>query len=225
MAKMTLQEVISLMESEGYSLDKRPNKLNIVGVRDSKDTQADTFDDVLAYFYYDNNGNVIGKAVEGTTSPGLYWLENPMIGSGTAILKGGQYVDAYKIGLHRSSYEAIRQDKPVIVMRDNDRNGILNFFAPTESGLFGINIHKRYSGNAAIDRSSAGCQVFKNNPDFEEMMTLARKSRDIYGNTFTYTLIDKKDIFSRRLNYGVLGLLFFGLVGYGYYAYKKIKNS
>lgn len=223
-SNLSLEDVVAMVESEGYALDKRPGKLNVVGIRDAKDTQASTFDDALAFFTYDDYGNLVGKVAQATTSPGLYWLQNPMSGDGAAILKGGQYLDTYAIGMHRGKYEALTQQKPVTVMRDNDRDGVLNYFAPTVTGLYGINIHKS-SGNDQIDRDSAGCQVFRYVSDFDEMMNMARASRLKYGNTFTYTLIDQKDIISRRINYGVIGAIILGLTAYGYFVYRKLNKN
>jgi hypothetical protein len=59
-------------------------------------------------------------------------------------------------------------------------------------GIFGVNIHHaRAVGNTfTIDKYSAGCQVFQNADDFETFMKLCQKHRALYGNSFTYTLID-----------------------------------
>jgi len=221
---LTLDDVITKVEADGYSLDTRPNKLNLVGIRDAKDTTALTFDDVIAYFYYDDNGRLYGKVAPGTTSPSKYWLQNPMNSGGTAILKSGQYVDTYGLGTHRGKYEALTQQRPVTVMRDNDRNSYLDFFASTTTGLYGINIHRASRGKnnvATIDQDSAGCQVFRDESDFNEMMSLARISRDKYGNKFTYTLIDNRDVIKKVRNFSIVGVVLVGLGAYMYFLYKK----
>jgi hypothetical protein len=196
-----LRDIIKSAENLGYTIDKRPNKLNIIGVRNSKATSQDKFDDVLAYFTYDTNGNLIGKVVPATTDPSTYFLKSPINVKGAAILKSGQYKDAYQIGLHRGKYEALVQAKPVTVIRDSDRNSLINYFAPTQTGLYGINIHKSTKGKQnedIIDFDSAGCQVFRNIPEFMDMMRLAQTSRKKYGNSFTYTLIDERDTLKFR---------------------------
>jgi hypothetical protein len=218
---MTLEDIISLVKSQGYEVDKRPYKLNVVGVRDTAITEPILFQDEIAYFYYDEYGNLVGGVGRGTTSPSVYFLENPMNSVAAGILKNGQYKDAYAIGLHRNKYEALVQVKPVTVMRDSDRNSYLDFFAPTQTGLFGINIHHGSNAGAAIDKDSAGCQVFMYMDDFNSMMDMARKSREKYGNTFTYTLIDKKEIIKKRLNIAVVGAILIALTGYVYYLKKK----
>ena len=192
-----LTDIIKSAERLGYTIDKRPNKLNIIGVRNSTATSQDKFDDLIAYFTYDNNGKIVGRVVTGTTDPSTYFLKSPMNLKGAAILKSGQYKDAYQLGLHRGKYEALVQRKPVTVIRDADRNSLINYFAPTQTGLFGINIHKSTKGKNnedIIGLDSAGCQVFRNIRDFDDMMQLARISKNKYGNSFTYTLLDDRNL-------------------------------
>jgi len=218
-----LTDIIKSAEKLGYPIDKRPNKLNIIGVRNSKATSQDKFDDLIAYFTYDANGNLVGKVVSGTTDPSTYFLKSPINAKGAAILKSGQYKDAYQIGLHRGKYEALVQRKPVTVIRDDDRNALINYFAPTQTGLYGINIHKSTKGKNnedIIGADSAGCQVFRNIPDFMDMMRLAQTSRKNYGNSFTYTLIDERDTLKFR-NTSVSLIVGFGLLILASYLYIK----
>ncbi len=219
----TLSEIIDNAKSKGYSIDTRPFALNIIGVRNSNATDQNTFDDLLAYFYYDSQGKLVGKVVPATTDPSTFWLEQPMNSKGAAILQAGQYKDTWSIGMHRGKYEALVQTKPVTVIRDNDRNALINYFAPTSTGKFGINIHRATIGKdnvSSIDKDSAGCQVFQNKADFDEMMNLAKNSRAKYGNKFTYSLIDERDIVKFANTTGV-GLLFLGIA---YYIYLKMKK-
>jgi hypothetical protein len=219
----TLQQIIKTAESKGYTIDKRPFKLNLIGVRNSKATNQNTFDDQIAYFYYDNNGQLRGKVSVGTTDPSTYWLNNPMNVKGAAVLKSGEYKDAYAIGLHKGQYTALVQVKPVTTIRDNDRNALINYFAPTTTGLYGINIHRatlNKANKAVIGQDSAGCQVFRDVADYNEMIDLAKKSREKYGNKFSYILIDElDDIKFRNTGLLVAGL---GLIGFSlYYFFKK----
>ncbi len=212
----------------GYVVYTEPYRLNVVGVRSSEKTSL-KFNDIIAFFYFDDNGNLRGKVCPATTDPSVDYLLNPLpevSGKGTAILKSGQYVDTYKIDLHRGKYLALCQNlKPVTVIRDNDRNSILNFFAETNTGMFGINIHKASDKNDAtiIGADSAGCQVFQNVSDFNEMMYIAKISSERYGNKFTYTLLDKIDTYKKVRDYSLLGLIFVVVGLGGYYMYKKYK--
>lgn len=217
----SLSSIILQANSQGYFFDKRPFKLNVVGVRNPMNTSPLRFDDAIAYFYYDNNGNLVGNVGRATTSPSIYYLENPINRKGAAILKQGQYKDAYSIGLHRGLYEALVQTKPVEVIRDADRNAIINLFASTQKGLFGINIHRATAGKddtSTIGTDSAGCQTFQNTADFNDMMAMAKKSRSMYGNNFTYTLIDQKEVLT---NYTLIGGIVAGIIAYVYYLRKK----
>jgi len=227
---MDLQQVVDEVKKLGYEIDSRPYKLNIVGIRNPKIAEPNNYEDNIAYFYYDDRGNLKGKVAEGTTTPSVYYLQDPIEGAvgGTAILKQGQYKDTYKIGLHRGKYEALIQSKPVTVIRDDDRNSILNYFGKEYTGLYGINIHRSTASFASQDKigpDSAGCQVFRNRDDFNEMMNLAKQSRDRYGNNFTYTLIDQREqvqnLRKKTINYAVIGGVLIGLSGYFYYLYQK----
>ena len=63
--------------------------------------------------------------------------------------------------------------------------------------MFGINIHRAgtfINGSTQIDKWSAGCQVLSKESDFNLLMGLAEKARTLYGNSFTYTLIESRDI-------------------------------
>ena len=102
-----------------------------------------------------------------------------MMPQGTAILKAGQYIDSHKIRLHDGRYEALGQNGPVTVIRDYDRDAVLDFNNGREEtgSKFGINIHRAKSKGTTrtIDKYSAGCQVFSNADDFDDFMKLARK--------------------------------------------------
>lgn len=218
-----IRALLALMKRKGYSINEKPYQLNIVGVRNSS-TKPNAFDDTLYVFWKDDNGKWIGKFYTITTDPGTYYLNNPLSNLGAAILKEGQYVDAYQIGLHRGEYKALVQRKPVTVIRDYDRNAILDFNnGREETGLFGINIHRAGSkGNTInVDKWSAGCQVFQNADDFANFLSLADKHEKLYGNKFTYTLVDERAynrMLRRRGIYLIAGI---GVTSYLIYKWYK----
>lgn len=187
-----LSRIKGILKRRGYELYTRPFELNIVGLR-SKSTKSNKFDDEIHVFYKTDKRKWNYHLYKGTTDPGTYWLKNPTYPQGTAILKEGQYKDSYAIGLHQSKYKALVQVKPVIVMRDYDRNAVLDFMnGKLETGMFGINIHhaKGSGKTKTIDKYSAGCQVFQDVDEYNEFMTLCEFHKKLYGNSFTYTLID-----------------------------------
>lgn len=221
-----IRALVRSMNLRGYKIATRPYELNIVGVR-ADTTTPNRFDDNLYVFWKTDKSDWEGKKFPATTDPGTYFLKNPINDLGAALLKGGQYVDAYQIGLHRGSYEALIQVKPVTVFRDYNRDAILDFNNGKEdTGLFGINIHK--SGNVGttldVDRWSAGCQVFANVDDFNRFIELAKKHRELYGNKFTYTLIDER-AFRRAIKRRGLYFALAGLVAVaGFFGYRRFRK-
>lgn len=186
--------VTEMMETErglGYVIFTRPFELNIVGER-NKNATANSFDDKMHVYYKNDDDKWEYHVFACTTDPGTYWLNNPAMEKGTAILAKGQYRDCYAIGPHAGKYEALRQVKPVTVIRDYDRNSILDFDgAKTERGIFGINIHRAEATGKTrfINKYSAGCQVFQDAADFTKFMALCHEHKKRYGNAFTYTLL------------------------------------
>lgn len=189
----TIQQAL---QEKGYKLFVRPFELNIVGVR-SDSTKPNAFDDAIYVFYNDGGGKVAQHKFPATTDPGTYWLQNPMNPQGTAILKQGQYIGSHMMGFHRGKYMALVQQRPVTVMRDYDRNAVLDFNNGREDkGLFGINIHRASENGTTktVDHYSAGCQVFASITDFVLFLSLCERHKGLYGNSFTYTLIDERAI-------------------------------
>ena len=195
--KINIRGLVRQLRRKDYIVYDDPYKLNIVGVR-SNSTIPNKFDDIIYVFYRDNKGKWIGKAYPATTDTGTYWLKNPMHKDGSALLKEGQYKDVWNIGLHglKTAYTALRQRLgDVTVYRDYNRDSVLDFDNGKEmTGRFGINIHRanKVGTTSVVGKNSAGCQVFQNADDFNEFMQLAQKQKTLYGNKFTYTLIDER---------------------------------
>jgi len=220
----SIRALIASLRKKGYIVYDKPYQLNIVGVRKDS-TVPNKFDDLIYVFFKNDKGDWEGKYFTATTDPGTYYLKNPLSNLGTAILKEGQWVDTYAIGKHKGQYDALVQNKPLTVIRDYDRNAILDFNnGREEKGSFGINIHKAGKDSKDVDTWSAGCQVFQKSDDFETFMNLARKHRELYGNKFTYTLIDERAYnraMRRRLSY-VIGIGLMAIAAYvGFKAYKN----
>lgn len=195
--------LLHILKQHNYEVYEKPYQLNLVGVR-SLATIANTFDDWLYVVFKDDKGKWWNVKYSITTDPGTYWLEHPMQVDGTGILKEGQYVNAYHIGLHRGQYKALTEIKPVTVIRDYDRNAILDFNNGREStGYFGINIHhaSMTGTTTAVGKWSAGCQVFQKISEFNQFMKLCQIHKNRYGNQFTYTLIDLRYLKRRVARY------------------------
>ncbi len=182
--------ILAALVAHGYKVFVRPFELNIIGIR-SRSAIPNVFNDFITVIYKDDGGIWQQHTFAATTDPGTFWLENPLTPQGTAILKEGQYFNAYGIGLHRSKYLALTQRQPVTVIRDITRDGSLDFNGHEDTGLFGINIHRALQQGTTgyIDKFSAGCQVLANADDFKTFMALCEQHKQRYGNAFTYTLL------------------------------------
>jgi hypothetical protein len=196
----TREQIQKAVESKGYKwFEGGDYNLNIVGVRNS-DTHGvvtNKFDDKLTVSY-SVNGEMKYHEWDATTDPGKHWEQNLLNQSGVAILVPGQYRGSHEIRKHQGKYEALCQKKPVKVYRDKNKDGDYDMLEENiGEGIFGINIHKagsRVEGSTQIDKWSAGCQVFSKESDFNQLMELAYKAKNLYSNSFTYTLIESKDL-------------------------------
>ena len=200
----TKEQVESAVKAKGYKWFTDPKNrdydVNIVGIRNSETGNEVTnkFDDHITVSYK-IDGEWKFHCYDCTTDPGKHWVENIMNKHGVAILKPGQYRGSHKIRKHQGRYDALGQQKPVKVYRDNNKDGKYDLSEENvHEGIYGINIHRatKYAGKKStqIDRWSAGCQVIASNDDWTEFMKIMRKARAIWGNSFTYTLIESKDI-------------------------------
>ena len=189
-----IPDILQRAENLGYTIFKSgAYNLNLIGVR-SSETTANAFDDTMYCVYRDSSGQWIELAFPITTDPGKYWLENPGRIEGTAILVSGQYRGTWKLGKHRGKYDALVQTGgKVKVYRDSDKDDILEHDPENiAQGYFGINIHRASSVRTSsdVDRWSAGCQVFADPNDYKLFIELCKISVDLYGNSFSYTLLE-----------------------------------
>jgi len=231
LSKVKINFLLANMRANKYIIYQKPFQLNIIGVR-GKNTDTSKFNDKLFVIFKDENDKWIGRQYAVTTDPSTHYLKKGGLGTfngklATAILPMGQYVDSFKLGLHRGQYTALVQSKSFCVYRDYDRNGILSFNIQDKNcGMFGINMHRanKIGVTDNIGLYSAGCQVFANADCFNEFIVLCRNQEDKYGNKFTYTLMDrwlqnqlnvKRALFFSSL---ILGLSF---IGYGLFLKKN----
>ena len=120
------------------------------------------------------------------------------------------------------------QQKPVTIFRDYDRNAVLDFNNGKETtGIYGINIHRSTPTGTSqnVDKWSAGCQVFENGQDFAKFIELAEKHNSLYGNNFTYTLVDERAYNRMLKRRGVYVFLALGIGIAGYLTYKWYKKK
>jgi hypothetical protein len=197
-SEITFQTVYNALKQKGYTMfesDIKPYNLNIIGIRNN-DRQPDAFDDYIVVMWkYKGQWNFYLH--QATTDPGLYYLNHPLSPAGTAILKEGQYLQSHQLGLHKGKYKALVQLKPVIVIRDFDKDNYLDFTSGREeTGMFGINIHRASLTGKTINVNhwSAGCQVFADSSQFKTFISICEKAEKYWGKSFSYTLINFNDL-------------------------------
>lgn len=182
--------------------------INICGIR-SHSSESNKFDDAIVVFYR-VNGTWTSKVFPATTDPGKPWLLKPMDPNGTLMLVPGQYIGAFRIGIHgrtwaSGGYEALEQIGAMMYVRDNNLDAVLDFDLYRDPNLLArhgfysnpkSNIHRAAKLAVArwVETYSAGCQVIQDPGDFDVFMRLCKLSATKYGNSFTYTLLEEMDL-------------------------------
>ena len=198
-ARVLAERMGDIVRRKGYKFfdGNLSYNINLIGVR-GNEVHANKFDDVLFLIYRDRNKQWCAHCYPITCDPGNKYLKWPINENGAAILVPGQYRGVYRIDKHRGQYDALCQrGGSVRVWRDDNRDVILDHDNETiMEGSYGINIHRASrSGEVdSVNGYSAGCQVFKRTTDFNELMGIAKKSSDLFGNSFTYTLLEEDDL-------------------------------
>jgi hypothetical protein len=188
-----------IFAKKGYVFfTKGEYNLNSIGVRHKGATVTNHFVDYIVVIYNTDKEKNLRRIFQCTTLPGKKAMEHPVNVVGTAILKEGQYRGCWKLGYHKGQYKALVQSKPVTVYRDGNKDDKFDLIPRyIDKGVFGINIHKAgnsTNGSTLVDGWSYGCQVLSKSIDFNALMRLVEKSAKIYGNSFTYTLINEDDL-------------------------------
>jgi hypothetical protein len=192
--ELIVQPFQDLIESEGHLWfdNGLPYNVNIFGIR-SRTRNYGKFDDFLYCVYRDDWKDWHIDQFRCTTDAGLYYAMNPMNVEGTGILVPSQYVGAYMLDRHNGKYPALCQRLgKVKAYRDDNRDNVMDMDEATiQEGMFGANIHKttkRQIDN--VGKASAMCQVFFSSYEHDKkFIPVLRKSLSIFGNKFTYTLI------------------------------------
>ncbi len=191
----TREQVEQVMKQKGYVYftSDKDYDLNIIGVRNTSvgDKVTNLFDDIMT-ISYKLNGSWIYREWDITTDPGKRGVLHYQNNQGVARLVPGQYRKSYALGLHKGQYEALRQVNEVKVYRDPNKDMTFDEDKITE-GLYGINIHKAGKDSKFVENWSEGCQVFKREQDFKEFMRICKEASKIWGNSFTYTLLESND--------------------------------
>ncbi len=130
--------------------------------------------------------------------------QNIIFKNGLPILVPSQYVDSFFISSYRG-YKSldIINESFLLIWRDSDydKTDIFspnNFDLPEETKIedgnyLNMGIHVGFPGGISVGNWSEGSSVFSNKSDLDDFFNLCETHKDLYGNSFTYTLITKKD--------------------------------
>lgn len=198
----TREQIERAVKSKGYAWfddsDNQGYDVNIVGVRNNHPSIADKvtnlFDDCLTISFKDESKNWQFYCWSATTDPGKKGVMEYHNKKGVARLVPNQYRGVWKIDKHQGKYDALCQRLGnVTVWRDANKDLIFEEKV-TDTGIFGINIHKAGLDSTWVENWSEGCQVFKRVKDFDAFMSICKKAAKIHGNKFSYTLLESTDI-------------------------------
>ena len=187
-----MQDIINRFKKHGYKLFTNGDyNLNIFGIR-SKSRRAGFFDDKIGCLWKEN-GIMQCFIANGTVDCGEVYMRKPMHPDGAAFMVEGQYLGLWELGIFHNT-PALIQAKPVKYYRDNDKDDIIELDPDTiTEGNIGLFMHSHFqAGDEAklIFNSSAGCQVFAKNKDFNYLIGLCHQALARYGNGFSYTLFN-----------------------------------
>jgi hypothetical protein len=191
-----LDRIKNTVIKKGYKwFDDDANKnydVNIVGVRNNAPSVADkvtnVFDDFLTISFKENS-NWQFFCWNATTDPGKKGVQQFHNKKGVARLVPGQYRGVWSVDKHQGKYDALCQRLGnVTVWRDANKDLVFEE-KTSDTGMFGINIHKAGQDSTWVENWSEGCQVFKRVKDFDAFMSICKKAAKIHGNKFSYTLL------------------------------------
>lgn len=203
-----INTVIEVLKGKGYPVfDGRDFDLTLFGIRTNiggptgQSRQYDTFDDHIGVLWREQ-GKMQMLLVDGTTDPGLYYLQHPINADGTAIMVPDHYPGLWQKGPHgRGRVDAFRQKGEVAVYRDRDRDNYLDMgghISVQRGTRFWINLHPatyRVGGRArSIGQWSAGCQVIQDWKDWSRFVRLRDEQIRRTGvDSFSYSLVTRAD--------------------------------
>lgn len=186
----------SLYRAKGYTFyNSGVYNVNIFGIR-NKDVTVNKFNDLIGVAYLDEFLNKHCLVFQGTTKPGLTYLKDKLGNqNGTGILCEGQYTKCWTIGVHNPgkehAHEAYRQVGNGVfkVWRDNDSDGKLDYSGKIYTDVQGLNGHTTRDFDIEnVGGFSAACQVIQDDKEHQIWLSVGKRSAELYGNIFTYTL-------------------------------------
>lgn len=192
----TREQIEKAVGAKGYKyFENGDYNVNVIGVRNNLPGKnvTNVFDDWLT-ISFKVNGVWQFYCWAATTDPGKAPMALGNNGRGTARVVPGQYFGSHFIRKHQGKYDALCQKALIRLYRDANKDMVYDESNITDSHNDGINIHKAGRDSTWIDHWSHGCQVFKRVKDFDVFMKICFTASKMHSNSFTYTLIESKDI-------------------------------
>jgi hypothetical protein len=206
----TYEQIKQAVINKGYNFfeDKNYN-LNFIWERTS-DEITNHFTDLTHILYLiDNKPQIL--TVNSTTKPGLKGsIDSPITTpdkvTGTAVIIPNQYRSSWEFidGDYENAVNPIypfkipyfKQIKGINYWRDGNKDLIVDHVQEQDNKLFGTHWHVMSNKNEsgfAVNRWSKGCMGLEW-PNYVQVINLTRIAVKIWGNVFTGTIIESKDI-------------------------------
>lgn len=176
--------------------DSGQYNVNLFGIRNKDMAVVNEFNDLIGVAYLDEFMNKQCLVFQGTTKPGLTYLSAKMGNpDGTAILCEGQHKKCWEIAMHNagkpSGHEAYRQIGVNVfrVFRDKNADGSFDLSGQIYTNVSGLNGHTTRDFDIEnVNSFSAGCQVVQDDKEHMIWVSVGKRSAELYGNVFSYTL-------------------------------------
>lgn len=197
MINLSYEEIKEFYLQNKYVFFTGNYNLNILGIR-GRDRRVNFFDDrIIAVYQVGHEEKVFNIA--GTVDPGLPFIKIPMEQKlGAAAIKEGQYRSVWQFGRFRGA-KSLLQVREFTCYRDNNRDDVFDYIPDfTTKGLYGIHMHEHFQAEdvaQVVSNSSAGCVVPASRYLHYQFMWLCEQQIAAgYGNTFTFTLFDERNL-------------------------------
>jgi hypothetical protein len=191
-----IDKIVRFMQSKNYTVFEDIGVLNMVAMRTKDDGRVtNKFDDSLFVFWKKENGNweIIDYPI--TSTPGFI-PQTEILPENVAILALGQYIEQCKLGIFKGDekYKCLKFEESTVYR--NNKTTSYNYKAKTETGKFGIYIHRAtdIGSSENVFNYSEGSQVFKSVVQYKQFINLCEKQINVANKeTFTYTLVRKSE--------------------------------
>jgi len=199
-----------------YKIVEKPYYINLVSIRTQRQGQpySNKFKDTMYAIWKDDKGSWQSAKWAISTIPGLYKSFGKKIKmkahmktnrpQGLGILTEGQYLNIYKLSEGNPASDSSFKKIPHFISVGNqtayrDKNWESDIITYSNLGKLdvanhGMFIHKGFGGGVNVNNWSEGCQVFSNQKDFEQLISLSRYHVKKHGNSFNYTLLLDTDL-------------------------------